>query len=180
MTRAEFRRRWRRDVRQAGDTLIREGHLAPLVAVVGRDGGLHLVAPDFRDEAAKARAITAARLTAVAVDAVYVMLRCEVWAVTGDLPADVAPADSDRRTEAVLVAASARVVGGGVEHLSRLVGIERGGDGRPVGLRDLRAGRGGPDLAATGWVADLLPPLRPTEEQRGLAALLVTEMRRRG
>lgn len=180
MTRSEFRRRWRRDLAHAEHTLLADGVLTPLVVVVGRDGGSRLMPMDLRDDAAQTRSVNAARLLAVSTDANLVICRCEVWAVVGGELADgVTPALSDRRVEAVAVAAAARV-GAGVERRLSLREIVRGEDGRPAALRDVPGSRPASTLGGVdGWMTDLLAPRRPTQDEQVLAGLLLAAMAQR-
>lgn len=174
VNRAAFERRWRADLQHAEATLLKDGALAPLFVVVGRDGRTILVPGDFRDEATKRRSADTARLAAVASDAELALLRSESWAVTGpELPSGVSPSTSDRRVEVVSVMASARIAGRIIRRAS-LREILRGSDGRPVALRDLPGASEGAGME--GPMLDLLPPIRPTAEQRALAVALLAAM----
>jgi len=179
MTPEQFEKRWRYDLAHAERTLLRDGHVSPLFIIVGADGGTSLVPGNFSDGRAKAASMDLARLQAVAADAEAVLLRTESWMVLGEpLAAGVAPSESDRRLEVVSLAATARV---GKQVVKRLSAREiiRGPEGRPTGLRDLRLPEGGPGVEAAGSMFDLLPPVRPTAEQRAMAAMLVEAMRAR-
>jgi hypothetical protein len=180
MNKTEFSRRWRRDLAHAEQTLLRDGVLAPLVVVVGRDGATRLMPIDIQNDAARARSVNAARLLAVSTDADLVMVRCEVWVIVGgELAEGVTPGTSDRRVEAVAATAAARV-GAGVERRLTLREIVRGQDGRPAALRDLPGSGPASTLSGVdGWMTDLLVPRRPTEDERALAGLLLATMARR-
>lgn len=180
MNKTEFGRRWKRDLAHAERTLVQDGFLTPLVVVVGRDGGTHLMPIDLGDDAARAQSVNAARLLAVSTDASFVMVRCEVWVIVGgELVEGVTPSTSDRRVEAVAVAAAARV-GAGVERRLSLREIVRGEDGRPTTLRDLSGSGPTSSLGGVdGWMTDLLAPRSPTEDERALAGLLLAAMARR-
>jgi hypothetical protein len=177
MNRAAFERRWRADLKHAEATLLKDGTLEPLFIVVGRDGRTLLLPGDFRSEATKRRSADTVRLAAVASDAELAILRCESWVVMGqELPAGVTPANSDRRIEVVSVMASVRI-GGRIAYRASLREIVRGTTGRPEGLRELPDALDGAGLE--GPMVDLLPPNRPTAEQRALAAALLAAMAER-
>lgn len=179
MTRAAFLRRWRADIARAEEAMLRDGVLAPLAVVVGRDGSTRLLPVNLRDDSTRASSVNTVRLAAVATDADLVLFRAEVWAVADalGLPEGVAPSASDRRVEAVAVAAMGRV-GAGVERRLSLREILRDGEGRPTAFRDLAAAGGtapgGGDRV--GWMLDLLAPRRPSADERALAAALLAAM----
>lgn len=182
MTPADFEKRWAHDLAHAEKTILKDGHLSPLFIVIGADGRSSLIPATFADDAEKAHFMNLARLHAVAVDAEAVLLRTESWLVVGDdRPAGVSPGQSDRRVEVVSVAASARY-GKRIVHRLSAREIVRGPDGRPTALREVavpgrRAGAG--MEGAGGPMFDLLPPIRPTPEQRKIAAAMVQVMRER-
>jgi hypothetical protein len=180
LTRAAFLRRWRANIAQAEEVLLRDGVIAPLVTVVGNDEAIRLLPLDLRDDAARARSVDMVRLLAVSSDAVLVVLCAEVWAVAdgGAIPEGVAPSESDRRVEALAVAVMGRV-DSAVERRLSLREILREASGRPVGLRDL-ARAGGAAGSHGGWMLDLLAPRRPNAGERALAAVLLATMTRRG
>ena len=179
MTPADFEKRWKHDLAHAEKTLLKDGFVAPLFIVMGRDGATSLVPASFPDGATKAKFIDLARLQCVAVDAELVLLRTESWVVVGDeLPDGVSPGQSDRRIEAVSLTASARV-GKRVVPRASTREILRGPDGRATGLRDVHVPRDRPDDATAGQMFHLLPPVRPTAEQRAMAQVLVEAMKQR-
>jgi hypothetical protein len=180
VTKAGFLRRWRRDLAHAERTLLRDGFPGPMTVVVGRDGTERIIGMDLCDEAARARSVDMVRLVAVASDAALTLFRAEVWIVVGgELPDGVTPGASDRRVEAVAVAAAARI-GESVERRLSLREILRGEDGLPVGLRDLPGSRPAPTLGGVdGWMTDLLAPRRPTQDEQVLAGLLLAAMAQR-
>lgn len=69
MTKADLELRFRRDLAEAEAVLLRDGEIAPLIAIVGVDGQARVLAGDFRDRVAVARTVDVARLMAVASDA---------------------------------------------------------------------------------------------------------------
>lgn len=179
MTPADFEKRWKHDVAHAEKTLLKDGLVGPLFIFVGGDGSTSLVPATFSDEATKAKFMDLARLHCVAVDAELVLLRTESWVVVGDeLPNGISPARSDRRIETVSVTGSARV-GKRVVHRASVREILRGADGRAAGLREVRPARDRQGEEASGPMFNLLPPLRPTAEQRALAGALVEVMKQR-
>ena len=92
------------------------------------------------------------------------------------LPAGVSPASSDRRPEAVLVAASGHINMGGQARTERLLSLQeivRGADARPSGLRERPLPK---TTHHEGWMTDLLPPRRPTASEQELAAMLLKVM----
>ena len=177
MTRSALLQRFRADLARAEADLLRDGTLAPLVAVVGRDEVNHVLPLDMRDDTARARSVNTARLVAVAADADLVVFRAEVWVVAGaELAEGVTPATSERRVEAVAVAVMGRVAG----KIERRVGLReilRDPDGRPTGFRALATSETGRlGGAPIGWMTDLLAPRRPTAEAQRLAGALLRVM----
>ncbi len=177
MTKSEFNRRWRQTLTQSKKALLQKGVLTPLVVVVGRDRETRLLPLDLRDNSASMRSINAARLLAISIDAELALFRGEVWVVVGgELVQGVTPASSDRRVEAVAVAAAARV-GAGVERRLSLREIVRGEDGRPPALRDLKGSKHARSVGGVdGWMTDLLPPRRPSPDEQALAGLMLAAM----
>ena len=179
MTPAEFERRWKHDVAHAEKTLVKDGFLAPLFIVVDRDGQIHIVPASFSDEETKRFFIDLVRMTAIAVDADAVIARMESWAVLGDPPPEgVSPSQSDRRVEVVAVFMCAHV-GKRTMRRASIREIIRNDDGNAVGVWNINLPENDSDQSA-GTMFDLLPPIRPTLEQRAVAAAVVEEMRRRG
>lgn len=173
MSPSQFRIRWKRDLDHAEATLLREGSVAPLFAVVAADGKNAVLAADFSDDEAKRRSLEVVRLAAMAADARAVFMRMESWLVLGDpLPEGLSPSRSDRRVEVLMVAALARS-GEGLEKRFSLREIVRGEDGLPVSLRELSS----PDDAlARGPMFDLLPPRPPSALERAYAAAVLERM----
>ena len=181
MSPADFEKRWQYDLRHAEQTLLRDGMVAPLFIILGADGRTSLIPADFPDAETKGRFMDLPRLQAIAVDAEAVMLRTESWMVVGrELEPGVAPGHSDRRIEVVSLAATARYGKRVIQRLSARE-IVRDGDGKPVGLREVRVpGHDHGALeGAEGPMFDLLPPVRPDREQRELAAAMVEVMKSR-
>jgi len=183
MTAEEFDARWARDVRHAEETLLRDGQLHPLFALVGEGGEGVVIPAPFRDHAEKGAYVTLARLAAIAADAVFCVFRTESWmADAAALPEGVPPSESDGRIEVVMVSASARIGGRLVRRVSARE-IVRGDTGGPVGLREPSLtgfrGDGEPEGEWSGLFLDILPPERPSAEARELAGALFAEQARR-
>ena len=176
MTPKQFDSRWRQELVYAEKALFEDGIVHPLYAVVGGDGVTIPVAAEFEDGQAKDRSLSVVRLLAVASNAIAVIHRAEAWIVAGDLADGISPSQSDRRRKVLLVTAQARLKGKTVRRFS-LREIERGDEGRPVALRGLQLPSSDGNLE--GPMADLLPPLAPTAEQRALAAALLERMQER-
>lgn len=178
MTPATFEARWAHDLAHAEKTLLADGHLAPLFIIIGADGRSTVVPAIFSDQETKAHFFNLARLTAIAEDAEAVLIRTEAWAVVGDdLAVGLSPSQSDRRIEVVSVAATARY-GKKVIHRLSMREILRADDGQPVGLREVSVPEGG-DEAIRGEMFDLLPPRRPSRDERAMAKTLLEVMKER-
>ena len=177
LTLADLRLRLEHDVEHAEAALLKDGLLAPVVALTTSDGTLLPVVPDFSSAETKAASMTAVRLLAIAEDAVIATHMSEVWMVVGQPTPDVSPSESERRIEAVAVVVQGRVEGE-VVSLSSVREILRGDDGHPTGSRALDLpGTGREGLASLeGPMAELLPPTKPNEVQQVVARAALMRM----
>ncbi len=175
LTLTDLHARLDHDAQHSEAVLLRDGSLAPFVALTTADGTLIPVVPDFSSADMKAASMTAVRLLAIAEDAVLASHFSEVWMVVGQPTPGVAPSESERRVEAVAVVVQGRV-DNEVVSLSSVREILRGKDGQPTGLRAL--GLPGEEGTASlgGPMSELLPPERPTEMQRAVAGAALVRM----
>jgi hypothetical protein len=118
-----------------------------------------------------------ARLTAIASDADLVCHRTEAWMVVGETPPGIAPSESDRRREVVLVMCVARDEGGATTCRHTIREIVRGADGAATGTRPLEISEGDGDLG--GPLMDLLPPDPPAPAERRAARAIIERAAKR-
>jgi hypothetical protein len=121
--------------------------------------------------------VDGARLTTIATDAELVSHRTEAWIVLGETTLGVAPSQSDRRREVVVVLGAARGEDGTI--LSRFAAREiiRGEDGVATGTRPLDV----PDNAGAlcGPLSELSQPDPPTPAERRAARATVERATKR-
>ena len=170
-----LRSRLNHDVEHAEAVLLRDGALAPFVALTSATGHFIPIVPDFSTPEMKNASMVAMRLLAIAEDAVLASHFSEVWLVVGEPTNGVPPSQSERRIEAVAVVVQGRV-DNKVVSVSSVREILRGDHGQPTGLRAL--GLPGEAGAASlgGPMSELLPPERPAETQRAVARAALIRM----
>lgn len=157
-------------------TLLQEGIVHPLFVVVCRDGRNIPVVADFTDENSKIASFAVVRLACVAEDAVMVVHRTEAWVVIGDLAPGIAPSQSERRVEVLLVILSARNGEDVVQHTG-VREILRAADGTVSGLKDVDLPGG--DMAMQGRMGDLLHAGRPSSAERRAARAMLERVTKR-
>ena len=89
--------------------------------------------------------------------------------MVGDVPQGISPSQSDRRIEAVLVFLSGRI-GTKLHKLSSIREIQRGFDGKPTGLTEVKLPKSGKNSAEIGGLfSELMPKDVPSRENRVIA-----------
>ena len=177
-----FTTRFERDVAHAEMTLMEEGAVQPLFAIVDAQGRTRTVAADFSTEDAKGVTLAIVRFMCAAEAAVAVFHRVEAWMVLGDIALEISPAQSERRIEVLLVIGVARVDGMIMQKVS-MRKIERDLMGAVSGLRD----RPITDLDSAelqrvpleGRLVNLLPAAPPTFAERRRARDIVDRVAKR-
>src|SRR3954447_3777857 len=99
-------------VADADQALIMHGRVDPLYFIVDRNRRAQVVVADNTSPERKHVSMTLAQLTAIASDAELVSHQTEAWIVLGEATPGIAPSQSDRRREVVLVLSVARGEGG--------------------------------------------------------------------
>ena len=184
MNQDDLDRRWAHDLAHAEMTLLKDGEVHPFFVVIGRGGATYPILANFDSPDLKEMTYAMVRCACIAHDAALVISRGEVWMVVGtDLPEGVSPSRSDRRIEAVVVTAAARLGEGDGEVIFRssLREILRGPDGKATGLRDVVLPEGDEEAEHQGAIVDLLLAERPSPAERRKARdVLERAMKRMG
>ncbi len=161
--------RFEQDVAHAERTLLEEGTVHPLFAVVDEHGRTRPVVADFSSDEAKNISFAIVRLMCGVDAAEVVFHRTEAWLVLGDVAPGLNASQSERRIEVLLVSCVARV-DGTIQQKVHVREIERDLVGAVTVLRDAAlpglgsAGMQGMDLQ--GRIMDLLPAEPPSFAER--------------
>ena len=182
MTPEIFATRFERDVAHAEMTLMEEGTVQPLFAIVDAQGRTRTVAADFSTEDAKGITLTIVRFMCAAEAAVAVFHQVEAWMVLDDIALETSPSQSERRIEVLLVIGIARVDGTIMQKVS-IRKIERDLIGAVSGLRDRPINDWDDEelqrVPLEGRLVDLLPAEAPTFAERRKARDIINRIAKR-
>lgn len=164
-TREAMEARWRHDVAWAEREML-AGRGVPLMAVVhGRQGGIQPVLGQGNSQEEKDGFFLLVRLLALAEEAPAVVMFGEAWAVIGDVDMSVAPSQSSRRVEVVVVILAGRLPSGEEIELIQFQKVNRGEGGAVTSLEPLELPVG-TSHRMFGRLGELLPREAPTMEAR--------------
>jgi len=164
-------------------TLLERGSVQPMFIIHGADE-MVLFPAAFGDVGDKNLCANIARALAIAHDAACVSFISEAWgrsvarapreteAEWRDRFSAIAPSKAEDRQEIIVVFTNWRDRDGELHAAARTGEIVRNAAGKPVALSELSNGEGSPE----GRFVNLLPPERPTAEEREIARAVLSEI----
>lgn len=180
-TRADFETRWRLDIEFAERQLLEQGSLSTMFVIHGRSMAPLSISGTWETPEGKAAFYDMARLACIANDAIGVASMAEAWMVLGEPSLEVPPSESERRQECMIVLMVGRLPEtGNPVHLVSIKRIERGSDGKIIGLTPIDLPDDDtPGVGMGGEMLAMLPPETPSAAVRRKArAALERKMKR--